>query len=57
MKIKALKSIFDTEEGKVYDVIKLGSDGSHVSFLDDQGELMFLFNNEDYEDEFEVVEE
>lgn len=61
MKIKALKSIFDVQEGKIYEVIKSSEDKSmvsvNVSILDDRNEVMVLFNDDELGNEFEVVEE
>lgn len=61
MKIKALKTIFDVQEGEIYEVIKSSEDKSmvsvNVSILDDRNEVMVLFNDEELGNEFEVVEE
>lgn len=61
MKIRALKTIFDVTEGRIYDVVKSNKGISmvsvNVSVLDDRKEIMVLFNDEEFGNEFEVVEE
>lgn len=61
MKIRALKTIFDVTEGRIYDVVKSNEGISmvsvNVSVLDDRKEIMVLFNDEEFGNEFEVVEE
>lgn len=58
MKIKALKTLFDVTENKIYDVVSayLG-DIPNVTVMDDIGEVMVLFNDENFGMEFELIEE
>lgn len=58
MKVKALKTIFDVTENKVYDVVSayLG-DIPNVTVMDNIGEVMVLFNDENFGMEFELIEE
>lgn len=57
MMIKALKSIYDIEEGNVYDVVFLYKKESKALVIDDRGDVMMLVNGLKSGDEFEVVEE
>lgn len=58
MKVKALKTIFDVTENKVYHVVSAYlEDIPNVTVMDDIGEVMVLFNDEHFGLEFEVLEE
>lgn len=56
MKIKSLVNIFDIEKGRIYKVLAKTKDIKRVKVLDEKGEIMFLFNDEHFQ-EFEIVEE
>ncbi len=57
MKIKCLVDVYDVSKGVVYDVVSKSDDMVWVKILDEEGEVMYLFNDGPVLKEFEVVAE